>query len=354
MTGTNKLGLLLAILDLAPERTEGDQSISRRDLATRYLDIHWEHGRPYGEVVLRQSSAKKRRNDDTFADDTTVMQQIRRLRSVLREQGYGKFNDSSFEIVRHQIRNTERKEDWEDALEEALTSIERDLWRNPVSKLQNLPGKPKPFLFSTLRDQIRFLDDVAESLTKFSGVLRPLIEFRFAELVAKINREGLNTDEYHIHEHLFNRDRSMPPKAIREGLIKLQQHRCIFTGHPLNLRSGSLDHVIPWSRTRLSLIENFVVTTKSANSSKSDSLLGPHLVQEWLDYIGGNSKEIEQLARTHGWPTDSSRVRNIALHVYEALDPATGVWYGKDEGVRPLGNDGKLKVVEELKIWETG
>ena len=41
MTGTNKLGLLLVLLDFAPERTEGDQSISKKDLATRYLDIHW-------------------------------------------------------------------------------------------------------------------------------------------------------------------------------------------------------------------------------------------------------------------------------------------------------------------------
>lgn len=350
MTGTNKLGLLLVLLDFAPERTEGDQSISRKDLATRYLDIHWEHGRPYGELVLRQSSVNKRRNSGKPANDTTVMQQIYRLRKFLDERGYGELRDRSFDIVQHGIKNTDKEEEWNIALGRALVNIERDLWRNPIEKLQNLPGQPGPFLFSTRHDEIQLLQSVAEELTRFSGVLRPLIEFRFAELVAKINRENLDTDEYHIHEHLFDRERSMPPKEIRRGLIELQGNKCIFTGRSLNLRSGSLDHVIPWSRTRLSLIENFVVTTKSANSSKSDSLLGPDLVERWLIHIGDNSHRIEQLARENGWPTDSRRVRSVALHIYEALHPATGVWHGKDEGVKPLGDYGRSRIIEELRI----
>ena len=46
MTGTNKLGLLLALLDLAPERIEDNRPIAREELTERYLDIHWEHARP--------------------------------------------------------------------------------------------------------------------------------------------------------------------------------------------------------------------------------------------------------------------------------------------------------------------
>ena len=352
MTGTNKLGLLLVLLDLAPEKISDDEPISKRKLAVRFLDLHWEHGRPYGQVTLRQSSSRKRRRDKTVADDTTVMQQVYELRELLKRQGNGELNDRSFEIVRHQVRNTEWHHEWDRALEAALANIEKDLWRNPVKRLQSLPGGPSPFLFSTQGDKIQFRENVAKELTKFSGVLRPLVEFRFAELVAKINRKNLTTDEYHIHEHLFDRERSMPPIAIRDGLIKLQAGRCIFTGSSLKPKSVSLDHVIPWSRTRLSLIENLVITTKRTNSSKSDSLLSPDLVYRWLNYIRDNSEGIEQLAEAHRWPADSNRVRNVALHMYEALDPATGVWYGKSEGVRPLGIDGKSSIIEKLKDQE--
>ena len=150
------------------------------------------------------------------------MQQVYQLREFLDEEGYGGLRDRSFEIVQHGIKGTDKIQ-WNRALRKALVNIERDLWRNPVDKLQTLPGRPGPFLFSTHQREIQFLPDVARKLTRFSGVLRPLIEFRFAEYVAKINREHLSTDEYHIHEHLFDRERSMPPKGIRRRLIALQE-----------------------------------------------------------------------------------------------------------------------------------
>ena len=80
MTGTNKLGLLLTLLDLAPTLDGESPCIARQEVAERYLDIHWEHARPYQGITLRQSSARKKREDGTVADDTTVMQEIHRLR----------------------------------------------------------------------------------------------------------------------------------------------------------------------------------------------------------------------------------------------------------------------------------
>ena len=272
MTGTNKLGLLLALLDLAPETLRDNRPIARNELATRYLDLHWEHGRPYGDLVLRQSSARKSRSDKTIADDTTVMQEVHELRHLLQEMAHGEFQSQPLEVVRHKIGNTPNNKEWDDALNRSIAKIEKDLWRNPVEKLQNLPGKPEEFLFERDRHQIRFLDGVAEQLTRFSGVLRPLVQFRFAELVARINRENLNAPEHDIHEHLFGQDRIMPPDNMRAGLVKLQGRQCIFTGRQLERRHISLDHVIPWSRFRLSHIENFVMTTKGVNSSKADGL----------------------------------------------------------------------------------
>ena len=347
MTGTNKLGLLLALIEIAPEYMQDNQPISRRALAERYLNLHWEHGRPYRDRMLRQSSSKKKRKDDTVADDTTVMQNVHELRDLLRKESLGDIQHQSFEVVNHKMCSPEWRNDWEEALDKSLARIEKDLWRNPVIRLQVLPGKPDPFLFTLDNNQIQFLPNVAQQLTKYSGVLRPLIEFRFAQLVTKINGEHLSTPDFDIHEHLFGRDRMMPPDNIRVGLTKLQGGRCILTGRQIRQGNSSLDHVIPWSRTRLSAIENFLITTSSVNSSKSDSLLGPDLIDKWLNYLDSKSEQIVELADANNWPTDIERVSNIALHIYEVLDPAVGVWQG-DDGVQPLGAHGKARITTVL------
>jgi len=348
MTGTNKLGLLLALIDIAPEHVQDNQPISRRTLAERYLDLHWEHGRPYRDRKLRQSSSKKKRSDNTVADDTTVMQNVHELRDLLKKRSRGDIQHQSFEVVNHKMRSTEQQEDWKKALDRSLARIEKDLWRNPVERLQILPGNPDPFLFSNDNCHIQFLPNVAHELTKYSGVLRPLIEFRFAQLVAKINGEHLNALDFDIHEHLFGRDRMMPPDSVRTGLTKLQRSKCILTGRQIPRKDRSLDHVIPWSRSRLSAIENFVITTSSVNSSKSDSLLGPDLIDRWLEYLDDNSEQIVELADANDWPTDVERVGSVALHIYETLDPAVGVWQG-DDGVQPLGDEGKTRIIGALK-----
>lgn len=196
------------------------------------------------------------------------------------------------------------------------------------------------------------MPNAAKSLARFSGIIRPLVEFKFVELVARINKEQLGTtNEDLIHEHLFGKERSMPPENIRRGLIKVQENRCIFTRQPLNSKaeSNSLDHVLPWSRIRLSHIENFVMTTQSVNSSKCDSLIGPDLVRCWLQHLDRHSDDISELAKREGWPTSIEHVHRTALSIYDNVDPATGVWLDRTRGVQPLGIRGKQEIQEILR-----
>lgn len=367
MTGTNKLGLLLVLLELAPERIDENAPIPRKQLTEKYLEIHWEHARPYGQPgkkksSLRQSSSKKDKKEGLPTEDTTAMQQIHLLRECLEKNGRGDLQNKVLEVVRGRI-DIEKEEWWKKCWDEAVSKTKRDLWRNPVDKLQYLPGKPRPFLFEQVSVNVEgsgkeevmleFLPGVAKTLTEYSGALRPLIEFRFVELVARINKASLGYgNEDLIREHLFGKKRSMPPDEIREGLVRLQDKRCIFSGSPLNINSNSLDHVLPWSRTRLSQIENFVVTTHTINSSKCDSLLGPSLFKEWLWYLKEKAPEMRELAigtEDIRWPTDLERVCRTAFNIYKALDPATGVWQGKEKGVQPIGIEGKRKIEELLK-----
>lgn len=346
MTGTNKLGLLLALLELAPERIEDNRPIAREELTERYLDIHWEHARPYGNIELRHSSARKKRKDESVATDTTVMQQIYLLREQLRDQGHGGLEDQILDVVISQVGGTGW---WDRSWDSAVASTKKDLWRNPIDKLQNLPGEPKPFLYEVIGQEVKFIPGVAEALTKFAGVLRPLVEFRFAEVVARINRDSLgHIAEYQIHEHLFGSDRSVPPNSMRDDLVEMQGNRCVYSDVPLDGGPKSLDHVMPWSRTRLSQIENFVITTRSANSSKNDSLLGPELMGKWLEHLEGHSSQMRQIAGEYGWPSDLERVRRTSYNIYKVLDPTSGVWQGENEGVLPIGADGIASIERML------
>ena len=349
MTGTNKLGLLLALLDLAPTLDGDTATISRTQVAERYLEIHWEHARPYQGVMLRQSSARKKRDDGTTADDTTVMQEIHRLRTLLTERHRGDLQDKPLEFTKRSVEHLDWHSEWEEAMETALARIRAALLKNPVRLLQQLPGNPDPFLYEMKSNKsgLTLLPGVAESLTRFAGILRPLVEFRFAQAVVRINHETLNLPVDDVYSHLFGHERIMPPPNMRERLVQIQQGRCVITGTSLRAAGRSLDHVVPWSRARLSQVENLLMTTPSVNSTKSDSMLAPVAIERWLRHLDANSEAIRECADEHNWPSNLDSVRQVALHMYEALDATTGVW-DFDQGIRPLGDDGKREVIAML------
>lgn len=354
MTGTNKLGLLLTLLDLAPTLDSGAPSVTRTQMAERYLEIHWEHARPYagpdGQVTLRQSSARKRRGDGTTAEDTTVMQEVHRLRELLQRRGRGDLQAKPLDIVKHGVAISDWHREWQEEYETALARVRAALLKNPVRLLQRLPGDPDPFLYDMASDRsgVTLLPGVAESLTKFAGILRPLVEFRFAQAVVRINHEMLQLPVDDVYSHLFGRERIMPPPRMRERLVQIQQGRCILTGDAVAASGGSLDHVVPWSRARLSQVENLLMTTRSVNSTKSDSMLAPVAIERWLRHLDSNSEAIQECADEHNWPSNLDSVRQVALHMYEALDATTGVW-DFDQGIRPLGDDGKREVIALLR-----
>lgn len=353
MTGTNKLGLLLTLLDLAPTLDGETQSLDRREVAERYLEIHWEHARPYQGITLRQSSARKRRDDGTTADDTTVMQEIHRLRELLENCRRGDLRDKPLSTVKRSAEGAEWHSRWEEALETALVKVRASLLKNPVPKLQELPGNPQPFLYDpgSGKSGLTLFPGVVESLTKFGGVLRPLVEFRFAQAVMRINRKTLQLPVDDVYSHLFGRDRIMPPPELRERLVHIQGGRCIYTGDRLEDAGESLDHVVPWSRARLSQIENFVMTSSSVNSTKSDLLLAPAAMEQWLHHVDRSSDDLQDCARDHGWMADLDSVRRVALHIYKAVDANTGAWSFENgqHRVELLGDNGKSAVLALLQ-----
>lgn len=338
-TGTNKFGLLLALLDLAPSvGADGVLSVSR--IAEKLIELHWDHARPFGAShrklgPLRQVSSGNRAN-------TTVLLVVSRLQE---EVGY----DLAFEQAYPMINS--RK--WQIAVDE----VARGTAKNPLRLLHSLPGAPPPFLYEILTGTtvcIRFFDGAVDALVSYGSVLRDLVQFRFVRFVTRVNRMSLGTPiEDQIAEHLFGADRHMPSMAMRRDLWVIQGKCCLYTGLPVGDPSErknrvSLDHVVPWSRVRLSVAENFVVTTGRTNSVKRALLLGPLLLSRWLEYLVSNGDAIAAAATSHGWPSDVQRILSVAEAQYRYARPATPVWCGAD-GVNSLGAAQRAAALEMLK-----
>jgi len=335
VTGTNKFGVLLALIDLAPSIEDPNGELSVWRIAEKLIEIHWDHAlglEGLGHPPLRQVSSRNRRN-------TTVILEILKLRDSV-GFSYG------FEVARTMMP----EHVWANAVREVALGTAK----NPLRLLQNLPGGPPPFLYAILPNlpaRIRFQDGALEALVRYGPVIRDIVESRFVRFVTKIN--GLGVVEGEVERHLFSSTRHMPPLAMRGELWELQNGRCIYTGVPIGDPSmtgskSSVDHVVPWSRVRLSAAENFVIASRSVNSAKNAVLLGAESLQAWISYLTKNGNEIAQIATAHGWPTDLNRVTSILIGEYRYARTSAPVW-SASLGVHALGERGRVDALTSLK-----
>ena len=335
-TGTNKFGLLLSLIDLAPY-VGPDRKLQYDEIALKLIEIHWSHSLPFsGDTPLRQVSSGNREN-------TTLVQEIRKLRG-------GVASNCQFEQARKNIELSK----WEAALAKISTAT----LRNPIEKLQSLPGAPQPFLYDIDKQAstITIYEKALEDLIRFGPVIRDLVEFRFVHFVIKNNKKILGkTVDDRVHAHLFGREREMPPLQIREQLWKIQGGLCLYTDEPLEnpkLKNNkvAVDHVVPWSVAKLSQIENFVLTSSKTNSQKSNLLLAPSLLQKWSNHVILNQPEFIEISKSSNWMSDLKQICDVSLALYSHMSELTPVWNSQN-GYEPMGFQGRsqaLKCLNEL------
>jgi hypothetical protein len=329
-SGTNKFGLLLALIDLAASVDKHVRLLPFEDISEKLMEIHWTHTREFSwddqSKVLKQFSSSKR--------NTSI------INSILEVQGqWGRFIN---------FEQAKLKSDlvvWETAIKRITAASVK----NPISLLQRLPASSETFLYDINASQksIEFLPDTLEEIIRFTGVLRQVIENRFVLEVQRINKDAFHGND--LYTHLFDPARTMPSSSIRKQLVDLQDGRCIYSGAELE-NSGSrnsLDHVVPWSRMKISTLENFIVTTDSLNGSKSDSLPSPTNIERWLRHTSKKSKGFELIAKTYGWPSDIQRVRAGLSRLYEVSTLGTPVWDGSS--VLGLNNEVRAHALRLLK-----
>ena len=331
-TGTNKFGLLLALIDLAPQVDTERPTIQQRDLALKLIEIHWDHGRHYGDSnsPLRQVAPRNRRN-------TQVLIQVDRLRALTRS------DSPRFERAIVDLSQGE----WD----KSLTEVREFTRKNALGRLQYLgSGQAAPFLFHPVAgsEPVHLLPGVAEQLTTHGPLLRTLVEARFVEQIMIMNRDVF--EQVRLHDFLFGDSRHMPNADYRKALLDLQGGRCIYSGRPLSAKTNGLrtamDHVLAWSRVRLSVTQNLVLTTASLNTSKRELLLDPVSLEAWLDHLNDHWSDLDGLGVTFGWPSDIKRTVLIARGLYANVPEGTDLW--SPQGVTWLDSPTREKCLDLL------
>jgi len=338
-TATYKYAVLLALIDVCLERTQisggPPDVVTTRQLADKIVEIYWPHTVPFIErarpMILRQN---------TTGQAAIVSAIVRfRLRHVA---------DPS--VPRWEARRRAPQE-----YELLVREVEWKLIQMPLPRLQTMGHSQRQFIYQIYWDvnvnsadvarylkgaagcfdnRILFNPHVGEYLLQLSGLLRPLIQRRWAAMVAQVNR----LEDSQLELFLFGAHR-IPTARVRAALWEIQEKRCFYCNAPLRepLR-GEVDHFLPWARYPEDSLDNFVIADPRCNNSKSSSLAASRHVVEWARRFEIGGRQYSQLNDVGGksrWPREPDRTRSVARAIYLRLPADARLWLRGKEFVAP-------------------
>ena len=321
---TYKFAVLLARVDVCLESTlpggEGPATVTTRQLAERVVDMYWPHTSPFADrgdaVVLRQNSGGQ-------AEIVTLIRNFRERSGA----------DPSTPLARS--RHAAPK-----AFEKLLLDVEWKLAEMPLPRLQLVGERLEPFVYpigwdTTIRRaefesdsfdrRLHLVGSAGDHLVRLAPLIRPLVEGRWALLVAQLNPD--QTDEARLHRFLFGSER-VSLDALRGPLRELQDNACFYCGGAL--RTGvEVDHFVPWARYPDNAVENLVAADAACNNAKRDFLAASEHVARWAERVRpgtASARELAGLAAGTGFESAPGRVLSVARATYLRLPPEVQLW----------------------------
>jgi hypothetical protein len=292
-TATYKYALLLALMDVCLEHTQSSgaapQMVTTRQLADKIVEFYWPHTVPFVGVapatVLKQNTTGQ----------AEIISAITRFRAR---------HASDPSVPRWESRIMAPG-----AYERLVRLVEWKLIEMPLPRLQIMGQSHRPFIYEIYWDQrverrevTRYQVSAASGFDNRvmlrpgvgeNGLLRPLIQRRWAAMIAQLNR-----------------------------LEESQQ----------------VDHFVPWSRYPDDTLDNFVVADNRCNEFKSSSLAAADHLARWTRRFVEGSREHAQLAdltQTAGWVRQPDRSLNVARAIYLRLPRDARLWLPGKEFVPP-------------------
>jgi 5-methylcytosine-specific restriction endonuclease McrA len=329
-TATYKYAVLLGLMDLCLECTEASGAppsmVTTAQLAGKIIDLYWSHTRPFASgpvpTVLRQNKGGQA--------------EILTLIAKFRDRHAPDPSTPHWEARIHAPAGYER----------LLRAVEWKLIEMPLPRLQMMGGVRVPVLYeigwdtnirqatvaryqqgesAAFDNGIRFLPGAGEYLLQLNGLLRPLVQRQWADMVARMN--GLA--ESQLDEHLFGMSRT-PTVRVRRGLWEWQGGRCFYCGIGIkDPDAAHVDHFIPWARHSDDSLDNLVLADVRCNLDKKASLAATEHLARWAPRLNPASPEhahAAELSRSLGWDREPLKNLGVARGIYLRLAPETRLW----------------------------
>ena len=284
-TATYKFAVLLALMDLCLEHYSAKHaaptSITTRQLAEKVIELYWNHVLPFaseGSIVLKQNSGGQ----------AEILSLIHKFRS-------------NTKLVKSSLAS--HKEVDNEPFKRLIDDVEWKLVEMPLPRLQKGKNDVR-FLYQISWDEnvkrketkspdfdnrILLVDRAGEFLIRLTGLLKPFIQRRWAETVARFNIGSV--DDYRLEEFLFGLSReALAPLYF--PLRELQENRCFYCEDRLG-SAINVDHFIPWARYANNDIQNLVAVDFSCNNSKRDFFASCSHLEAWTNR---NLKYVSELA----------------------------------------------------------
>jgi hypothetical protein len=242
-----------------------------------------------------------------------------------------------------------------EAYERPVRFVEWKLIEMPLPRLQTMGQSRRPVIYeiywdhhvqqrevthyqvgeaSAFDNRLMLRPAVGEYLLQLNGLLRPLLQRRWAAMVAQLNR----LEESQLEMFLFGADRT-PTVKVRAALWEIQGRRCFYCDKRIaDPVRGQVDHFVPWSRYPDDTLDNFVVADTNCNGSKSSSLAAADHLSRWTRRFADASSEhaqLSELAHLAKWDRQPDRSLNVARAIYLRLPSDARLWLRGKEFVQP-------------------
>lgn len=168
------------------------------------------------------------------------------------------------------------------SLSNTIKHISKTLHENVCWRFKNIPNKIlEIYEYNKKNSTISInVNDVIE-LKEYAIVISKLLNYKWAQLLEKYNYQPKIASKVNGISEAKLRRNSLT--KFKEELLKEFEGKEIidfYTGKHISYDDISIDHVIPWSFMYSDDIWNLVITSKSVNSSKSNSIPSDEIIEK--------------------------------------------------------------------------
>jgi hypothetical protein len=322
-TATYKFATLTALIDVCVESVAGDGSppdqVSARAVGRRVLELFWRHAVPYSADAGERRYLRHSTQRNDLVSLITAFREEHDLRAGVPVESARQRFPEQFAVLESRV---------------VVTVI-----RMPLPKLQRFRAGPTVhedrFLYeygwpdevpegrvraADFDDTLHLRPGVGEWLVRLAGVLRPIIQQRWASFVAERSRDQV--EAAWLDDFLFGSSR-VGLDRVRAPLLDVQEGACFYCGSRVGPREAQVDHFIPWSRHPDNGLHNLVVAHGRCNGAKRDSLAAVDHLGRWLQRT-----DLDAISDDLRWPSDAGRTLGSARATYLWLPEGAPLWQG--------------------------